>query len=75
MKEQCRTIINNDTNEQCKSKTENFYNYQYSRGTMAHRDVPICDKCLKEVDVSAHLYFKEQKKDPGLGIQQLDIKQ
>ena len=42
---------------------------------MAHRDVPICDKCLKEVDVSAHLYFKEQKKDSGLGIQQLDIKQ
>ena len=61
MKKQCKTILDIETGEQCQNKAENAYDFQYGKGTMPNQNIRICDKCLKKVDISAHLYWKKKE--------------
>jgi len=57
---QCRAILDIDTGEQCQNKTKDSYDFQYGKGTMPNYNIRICDKCLKKVDIPAHLYWKKR---------------
>jgi len=51
-------FLEHDDHSECGAETNTTYDYQYGIGSIIRVDVPICNECLKSVDIESHRLWR-----------------